>query len=251
MYIGYFDPTSSGVFDGLMWQNKSQMYSFANDAWNVTVDNAQARQVADFWQGMVTDHLVRTDLVNFSAPVDKAYADHTMAVQLSAAWGYTGVESAAPKQSGEWAVAPLPVWNAGDQNAANWGGSAVALMKGNEHPYESLKFLLWLNSDTKAVEQTYKTGGLFPASVAGQQLDVLKQGSAFYGGQKIFDVFTKAAAQVDTKFVWGPTQTSVDKALTDSMSKAVQGSGTIGDALKAAQTEAVTSMKAQGIPVKE
>lgn len=249
IYISYFDPTSAGVFNGYMWQNRSHMYDYTDDGWVVTVDNDQGRAVAEYWQGLIEDDLVRTDLVNFSTPVNEAYAARELGVYLSAAWGYTQLRDGVPDQSGEWAVAPMPVWDTADPAAANWGGSVVGLMSGNEHVYESLEFLLWLNSDPEALAMTYELGGLFPASVEGQQLEQLLEGVEYYGGQRIFEVFSDAAGLVDTGFVWGPTQDAVDTALVDAMSASISGGGDLADALTAAQSAAVDTMTTQGLEV--
>lgn len=246
MYISHFDPTSAGVFNAFMWQNHSQMYAYTDAGWQVMVDNPQSQQVADFWQGMVDDDLVRTDLTNFSTPLSQAFANKDLAVNLSAAWSYTGIPE---NQAGDWRVAALPNWDASSPSSANWGGSVVAFMKGTEHPYEALEFLLWLNDDPDAVAQTFELGGLFPASLDGQNMDALQQGLDNYGGQKIFSTFFDSASLVDPNFVWGPTQDTVDQALTDGLSAAVGGNGTFADALSGAQQEAVDTMKAQGLTV--
>lgn len=249
IYITYFDPTSAGMLNGYMWQNHSSMYDYTDDGWVVTVDNEQGEQVTDFWQGLIEDDLVRTDLVNFSTPVNDAYANHEMAVYISAAWGYSQLRDGVPDQSGEWAVTELPVWDTADPSAANWGGSIVGIMKGNEYVYESLEFLLWLNTDPEAIEMTYELGGLFPASVEGQELPALQEGVDYYGGQQIFEVFSEAAELVETDFMWGPTQDTVDTALVDAMSAAVSSGASITTALEAAQVSAVESMEAQGLTV--
>lgn len=247
--IGYFDASSAGFFNGMLWQNSASLYSYADDGWSVTIDNPESRQVAEFWQGLIDQDLVRTDLVNFSTPLYQAYQDEQLAVYISAAWGYSGIRDNVPGQSGQWAVAELPQWDASDPAGANWGGSTVAFLQGNEYPYESTQFLLWLNNDPDAVAMTYELGGLFPASVSGLEIDALQEGVEFYGGQQIFDIFSTAAGLVDVDFMWGPTQQETDAALQDAMARAVTGSGTLTDALAAAQDTAIATMQEQSIPV--
>ena len=71
----------------------------------------------------------------------------------------------------------------------------------------------------------------------------------FYGGQPIFDVFTEASGQVDTDFTWGPTMTDTYTALSDGFTAALNGQGTLSDALGAAQASSLDALRAQGIQV--
>jgi multiple sugar transport system substrate-binding protein len=77
----------------------------------------------------------------------------------------------------------------------------------------------------------------------------LQQGVPYFGGQKIFDVFKASSSKIDTNFTWGPTQKTVNLSLQDALAKAVNGDGTVYDALGTAQATAIKSMKDQSIPV--
>src|SRR5882757_8103196 len=51
--ITFFDPNNAEWFNGLLWQAKAQMYSYAGDTWHVTVDSAQSKQVSAYWQKLI------------------------------------------------------------------------------------------------------------------------------------------------------------------------------------------------------
>jgi len=245
--ITFFDPNNAEWFNGLLWQAKAKMYDYSGDTWHVTVDSAQSKQVADYWQKLINAKLVRTDLANTSTPMYAAYEKNQIATYVGAAWGYGNFRDNLPDQAGKWTVVPLPTWS-GSTASGDWGGSTVAFMKGGQHLYEAVKFNLWLNSDPEALALSNKLGGLYPAATAGLQLPQLSQGVPYYNNQKIFDVFADSSKQVDTSFTWGPTQKAVNVALQDAMAKATAGNGTLTDALATAQSTALSSMKAQAIP---
>jgi multiple sugar transport system substrate-binding protein len=136
----------------------------------------------------------------------------------------------------------MPTWGS-DPASGDWGGSSVAFMKGNKHLYESVEFNTWLNTDPDALALENKLGGLYPAALAGSKLPALSQGVPYYNNEKIFDVFAESSKNIDTSFTWGPTQKTVNLALQDAMAKATAGSGTLSDALTAAQAAALKSMK--------
>lgn len=243
----FFDPNNAEWFNGLLWQNSAHMYKYADNKWQVTVDSPQSKQVADYWQKLISQKLVRTDLANTSTPMYAAYDRNEIATYVGAAWGYSMFRDNLPKQAGKWTIVPMPTWGT-SASSGDWGGSTVAFMKGSKHLYESVKFNTWLNTDPEALALENKLGGLYPAANAGLKLPALSQGVPYYNNEKIFDVFAASSNNIDTSFTWGPTQKTVNLALQDAMAKATAGNGTLTDALAAAQASALSSMKDQAIP---
>ncbi|POX63037.1 ABC transporter substrate-binding protein [Streptomyces sp. Ru62] len=246
--ITFFDPNNAEWFNGLLWQNDAKMYGYSGDKWRVTVDSDRSRQVAAYWQKLISGKLVRTDLANGSTQMYAAYQKDRIASYVGAAWGYSMFRDNLPKQAGKWSVVPMPTWGTNGASG-DWGGSTVAFMKGGKHLYEAVEFNTWLNTDPEALAMENKLGGLYPAATAGLQLPSLKQGVPYYGNEKIFDVFADSSKKIDTSFTWGPTQKTVNLALQDAMAKAAAGDGTLTDALATAQDAALKSMKDQAIPV--
>ncbi|MFI6564405.1 ABC transporter substrate-binding protein [Streptomyces sp. NPDC050534] len=245
--ITFFDPNNAEWFNGLLWQNSAKMYGYSGDKWQVTVESAQSRQVADYWQKLISGKLVRTDLANGSTQMYVAYQKDQIASYVGAAWGYSMFRDNLPKQAGKWSVVPMPTWGT-NGSSGDWGGSTVAFMKGSKHLYESAKFNTWLNTDPEALAMENKLGGLYPAADAGLRLPALSKGVPYYNNEKVFDVFADSSRKIDTSFAWGPTQKTVNLALQDAMAKAAAGDGTLGDALAKAQATALKSMKDQAIP---
>ncbi|GHJ35586.1 ABC transporter substrate-binding protein [Streptomyces sp. TS71-3] len=245
--ITFFDPNNAEFFNGLLWQNAADMYQYSGDKWHVSVVSEQSKQVAEYWQKLISGKLVRTDLAHGSTQMYAAYQKNQIATYVGAAWGYSMFRDNLPKQAGKWSIVPLPTWGS-NSASGDWGGSTVAFMKGGKHLYESAKFNTWLNTDPEALAMENKLGGLYPAANAGTSLPALSQGVPYYDNQKIFDVFADSSQHIDTSFAWGPTQKTVNLALQDAMAKATAGKGTLTDALAAAQASALKTMKAQAIP---
>ncbi|MEV6760483.1 ABC transporter substrate-binding protein [Streptomyces sp. NPDC051105] len=243
----FFDPNNAEWFNGLLWQNDAKMYGYSGGKWQVTVESQQSKQVADYWQKLISEKLVRTDLANGSTQMYAAYQKDQIASYVGAAWGYSGFRDNLPKQAGKWSIVPMPTWGT-NGGSGDWGGSTVAFMKGSKHLYESVEFNTWLNTDPDALALENKLGGLYPAANAGLELPALKQGVPYYNNEKIFDVFAASSKKIDTSFAWGPTQKTVNLALQDAMAKAAAGKGTLTDALATAQAAALKSMKDQAIP---
>ncbi|MFD4591696.1 ABC transporter substrate-binding protein [Streptomyces rubiginosohelvolus] len=248
-YITHFSQTDPNWFTGLLWQNKASMFERSGDSWKVTVDRPESRRVADYWQRLIDDKLVATDLQGFSPALYKSWNDGEVVSWISAAWGYSTIRDNAKSTSGKWAVAPMPQWEKGGQQAGNWGGSTTAVLAGSEHPAEAAKFALWLNTDAKALEILNREGGLYPAAKAGLELPALQQPVDFYGKQKVFDVFADASADVDTDFTWGPTMTDTYRFLSDGTAKATGGGSTLGEVLKETDSQSTESLREQSLDV--
>ncbi|MFG2310902.1 ABC transporter substrate-binding protein [Streptomyces sp. NPDC048566] len=248
-YITHYSQTDPNWFTGLLWQNKATMFQRDGDSWKVTVDRPESRQVADYWQKLIDKHLVATDLQGFSPALYKSWNDGEVVTWISAAWGYSTIRDNAKSTAGKWAVAPMPQWQPGDEQAGNWGGSTTAVLSGSKHPAEASRFALWLNSDPKALEILNREGGLYPAAKKGLDLPALKQPVDFYGKQRIFDVFAKASADVDNGFTWGPTMTDTYRYISDGTAGAVGGKGTLADVLKQTQSQSVESLRKQSLDV--
>ncbi len=248
-FITHFPQGDANWFTGLLWQRGASLFELDGDQVQVNVDTPEAREVADYWQRMIDEELVATNLQGFSPDLYAAWNSGQVASWPSAAWGYSTIRDNAASTSGLWRVAPMPQWSEGEQAAGNWGGSTTAVIAGTDHPAEAARFALWLNTDPEALALANEEGGLFPAATAGEDLPALQEGVEFYGGQTIFDVFTEASGQVDTDFTWGPTMTDTYTAMSDGFTAALNGQGTLSETLADAQQASVESLETQGVQV--
>jgi len=248
-YITNFSQSDINQFAGLAWQAGAHWFTNDGTNWTVNLTDDKTTQVANYWQDLIDRKLVST-VPPWTPEWNNAYNTSKAWTWVSAVWGANSISTGAPKTKGKWAVAPMPQWAAGDNSAGNWGGSSTAVFKGSKHPYEAAKFALWLNTSDEALTLLNEKANLYPATTAGAKLPALTSGVDFYGGQHIYDVFAQASSQVKPDFTWGPTMTQTYTDATDGFKKAVSGSGTLLDALKAAQTSTVATLKSQSIPVK-
>jgi multiple sugar transport system substrate-binding protein len=249
-YITNFSPGDVNQFAGFVWQAGGKWFGNDGDKWSVGLTTDKSTKVAAFWQDLIDRDLVST-YPGWTPEWDNAYNTGAAWTWNSAVWGANSIVSGAPATAGKWAVAPSPQWKAGDKAAGNWGGSSTAVFKGSKHPAEAAKFALWLNTSDESLTMLNKAANLYPATKAGLDLPVLKEGVPFYGGQPIYDVFAKASGQVSPDFVWGPTMTQTYNDVSDGFKAAVSKKGTLADALKSGQASTIAALKAQAIPVKQ
>jgi multiple sugar transport system substrate-binding protein len=247
--IGDFPTDQPAWFTSLAWQNGAKWFANDDDTWTVSLDDDPTKQVADYWQKLIDEKLVDT-IPGLGDPQWKALDSGQEWSIIGAAWTTKLLESSAPKTKGKWAVAPMPQWTAGANTAGNWGGSTAVVFKTSKYPYEASKFASWAFSNLDALALNNKNGGQYPATTEGQEdLPALTEGLPYYGDQKVWEVFAQASAGVDPSFQWGPTMTDTYAALADGIGKAVNGQGTLDDALSTAQEKTVATMKSQSLTV--
>lgn len=249
-YITNFPKTDVNWFAGMVWQNGGQWFANDGESWDVNLTSPESEEVATYWQDLLSKDLVST-LPSFSDEWNASFNTGQQWTWVSAVWGATTLSDGAPDTSGKWAVAPMPQWEDGGEAAGNWGGSSTAVLKGSDHPAEAAKFALWLNTDPEALALANELGGLYPAATSATELEAFAGGVEYYGGQKIYDVFADASANVNPDFTWGPTMTQTYTDVSDGFGAAIGGSGTLMDALENGQQKTVDSLESQSIPVSE
>ncbi|MBG6223886.1 multiple sugar transport system substrate-binding protein [Arthrobacter sp. CAN_A2] len=249
-YITNFPKSDVNWFAGMVWQNGGQWFANDGESWDVNLTGPESEEVATYWQDLLSNDLVST-LPSFSDEWNASFNEGQQWTWVSAVWGATTLSTGAPDTAGKWAVAPMPQWEDGGDAAGNWGGSSTAVLKGSEHPAEAAKFALWLNTDPEALALANELGGLYPAAKSAADLESFAGGVEYYGGQKIYDVFAEASANVNPDFTWGPTMTQTYTDVSDGFGAAIGGSGTLMDALENGQQKTIDSLKAQSIPVSE
>lgn len=252
-YISTFAANQAPWMIALAQQAGQQWFGIEGDSWKVTIDNPDTRRMADLWQKLLDDKLVKT-VADMSNGWYKDLQTGSIAGWIGGSWGDAIIRGNAPDTSGKWAVAPIPQWpGAGEFTSASWGGgSASAILKGTGNPAAATEFAVWLNSDPASVDILLSAGYGWPSVKDTGQIPSLQQDDTvfpFYGGQNIWDVFKEADAAVSLDWRWPPVSDALYATLTDNAKAAVEGNGTLADAIAKTQQAMVEEMKAKGLNV--
>ncbi|MEU0386700.1 extracellular solute-binding protein [Streptomyces chartreusis] len=116
-----------------------------------------------------------------------------LGTELGAAWHALDIEQAAPGTKGKWRVCATP------GGPANQGGSYLALPKQCRNPEEAFKIISWILSPANNA-RGFTDAAIFPASPASYATPAMTGGDAFFGGQKIIDVFGPAAKAIPVSY---------------------------------------------------
>jgi multiple sugar transport system substrate-binding protein len=246
-YITAFTPNDAQWFAGLAWQAGAKWFSTSGDTWVPAINDAASTQVANYWQQLISQHLVKVEQ-DWDAEWYNDLSNGTLLTWPTAVWGENTLISNAAATKGDWRVAAMPNWGATKSNG-NWGGSTTVVFKDSKYPAQAAQFAEWLNTDQQSLNGLITNGGIYPADSAGQQLPAANSPVAFYGGQNIWSVFRANGQLVNTSFQWGPIMSTTFTQLSDGFGKAASGSGTLAQVLTSAQSQTVATMKSQGFSV--
>lgn len=242
-----FNPNEPAVLAALAWQAGGQWFGIDADSWVVGIDDEASQKVAEFWQGLIDDDLVKVT-ASFSDEWTADMADGKTIGVLGASWSAAGIMSRTEgnDQAGKWIAATPPSW--GDQASAFYGGTTYAITKDAKNPEAAAVFLEWLTTDPESIKARGDVGSTYPAFPG---LSVVPQETfnVGYFANDIYSIYDESAAAVVDGWNWGPAWDSTNTPLLDALGK-VENGETIIDALKTAQSATVEALSASGLSVK-
>lgn len=251
-YITAFAFNQAPWMIGLAQQAGANWFVPEDDAWQVSIDGAETVKVAEFWQKLIDEDLVKIE-ADFSSEWNADLQNGNILTWISGSWADAILRGTAPDTAGSWAVGAVPQWNAGENVSATWaGGSANAVLKGSKNPEAAAEFAVWLNSNPDSVSILTEIGAGWPSIVDTGAIASLQDAPEvfdFYGGQDIWDVFAESDKAVDTSWSWPPLSSTLFAALTDNVKAAVDAGTPLADAYAKTQSDMVAALEERGISV--
>jgi multiple sugar transport system substrate-binding protein len=245
-----FSANDSGLFAGLAQQAGAKWWTTSGDKWNVGIDDAATRKVAEFWGGLVEEGAVDNQPM-YTPAWNKALNTGKQIAWVSAVWAPGTLTTAAPDTKGKWAMAPLPQWSPSDKVTGSWGGSSTAVTTDSGHKAAAAKFAAWLNTDDAALQALAKESGIYPAATNAQTSGAFATPPDYFSNQP--DFYTEAAeiAKTTAPSAWGPNVNVAYTTFKDAFGKAAKDKSDFGAALTTMQDDTVADLKKQGFEVSE
>jgi multiple sugar transport system substrate-binding protein len=247
-YIATFDPGEFAWLAGLSQQAGGEWWSVDGDAWTVGIADEPSYAVADYWQDLIDRDLVKVEPMltpEWNTQVNQG----NVLSWPSALWAPGVLYGIAEAQVGQWAMAPLPQWEAGEKAVAFQGGSAVVVTTSSEHPAEAAEFASWINTSDEA-NAIAISSGKYPASTSGQEAAVSSEPPVLMPQQEDFwAIAADIAAHTVPEISWGPNVNVAASAYEDAVNRAVQEGRPLRDALVETQRVVVDDMRTTGFTV--
>ena len=141
---------------------------------------------------------------------------------LGGTWYTPMIEAAAPDQSGDWRVALLPQWEAGQNASAEAGLAGWAITKQSQHPAETEAFIRWFTTTEEGVAISTAQGNFPTFKPVLFSDEVQNAESEFFGGQQLAPIFLESGEGIPQDYGFGPFMDVVATFGIDAVGQALQ-----------------------------
>jgi len=246
-YIGN-DTGDPGFVTSMIWAAGGDPYAVSGTK-NVTINlqDAGAKKFAALWSPLITKDLLAS-VTSWSTQWYTGLANGSIASLVTGGWMGVDLETGVPSGKGDWRVAPLPEWTAGTAATSENGGSADSVLASSKNQLAAAGFLQFMN--TGLGEQISANSGDFPSSnTMLNATSFLDQAPAYFGGQKINQVLSQAAAQVLPGWSYLPFQVYANSIFPNTVGQAYTGKSSLDAGLQAWQQQSASYGTQQGFSV--
>jgi multiple sugar transport system substrate-binding protein len=256
-YLTNFDTGAvSGGEDymGLLWQAAARPFqgtSLAKHQTSFNLTSPQATMVNNYWQSLISKHLVTT-LPFLSDAVDKKYSAGQIGMQIVGAWTPAYFSSTAVGSSvGHWVSAPLPQWSAGANVSSDWGGSSYAVLNTTKHAAAAATFAIWSNTNLPQWRTMINAPAtLFPSYVPMLHDSALTAARLpLTGNSPYYGTFVQSEAHIQTDFSWNPFEIDLRTQLPNAFDAVATGSQALSQAMAQLQKQMTSYAQNQGFTV--
>jgi multiple sugar transport system substrate-binding protein len=242
------DTGDPGFTTSMIWAAGGHPYAVSGTK-NVTIDLNDSASVkfANLWNPLIRGGLV-APITSWTSQWYQGLANGSIASLVTGGWMPVDLETGVPAGKGDWRVAPMPQWTAGQAANSENGGSSDAVLKSSKNPLAAAGFLEFMDSGPGA--QMSADSGDFPA--ANSILDsssFLSTAPAYFGGQKINTVLSQSAKDVLPGWSYLPFQVYANSIFPDTAGQAYTKNVSLSAGLLAWQKASASYGTQQGFSV--
>ena len=233
----------------LIWEGGGR--PFTVDGSNVTIDftDAGTTRAVEYWQKMLDEDLVNTKISGWSDDWNRGLNEGTIATQIIGSWFTSTLPERAPDAAGDFRIAPLPQWEAGETSGSENGGSAMAIpadAKNKEAAYAFLEYF----THGDGLQPRIDAGAFVPKLSNLDDEEFLATTNEFFGDQKYNEVLAESSKNVATGWQYPPffgwARTSYEDVSAPLYNS---GKGTLADVLETWKQRSIEYGNEQGFTV--
>jgi multiple sugar transport system substrate-binding protein len=242
------DSGDAGFTTSMIWQAGGTPYTTTKST-NVSINlqDAGAKKFAAMWSPMVENGLV-SPIVGWTDAWYKALGDGTLATLITGAWMPGNFVSGVTQSAGEWRVAPMPTYEAGQSASAENGGSSDVVLKQSTNKLVATGFLEFMNEG--AGTQISLASGGFPSTTADlSSSKFLDATSSYFGDQQINKVLVQASKDVLPGWTYLPFQVYSNSIFADTVGQSYANKTDLNTGLATWQAQTAAYGTQQGFKV--
>jgi multiple sugar transport system substrate-binding protein len=242
------DTGDPGFVTSMIWAAGGHPYaSSGTKSVTINLQDAGSTKFANLWAPMIGSGLV-APVTSWTSQWYQGLANGSIASLVTGAWMPVNLETGVPAGKGDWRVAPMPAWTAGQPATAENGGSSDAVLKSSKNQLAAAGFLKFMNEGAGA--QISANSGDFPsANTILDSSSFLNAAPAYFGGQQINKVLSQAAKDVLPGWSYLPFQVYANSIFPDTVGHAYTKNLSLNAGLQAWQKNSASYGTQQGFSV--
>lgn len=242
------DTGDPGFVTSMIWAAGGRPYVTSGTK-NVTINLADAgtRKFVSMWSPLVSGGLV-APITAWSSQWYQGLGNGDIASLVTGGWMGVDLETGVPSGKGQWRVAPMPQWTAGQAVTSENGGSSNAVLSASKNQAAAAAFLQFISTGQGA--RISAASGDFPASTT-----ILNSASwqdqrpAYFGGQRVNKVLAQASGDVLPGWSYLPFQVYANSIFPGTVGQAYTGKSTLSAGLQAWQQQSASYGTQEGFSV--
>jgi len=145
-------------------------------------------------------------------------------------WRVAYVKQYAPMLAGKLRMMPLPVFEDGDHRTSTWGGTMMGISRNCPDPDAAWKLVEWLYFSREGIEARRQYTDILPPVVEMWDDPYYQQPDAYFGGQKIGQLYVDLARNDLPERHVTPSSTIAESMLSYILTRAVSYARSRGEA---------------------
>jgi ABC-type glycerol-3-phosphate transport system substrate-binding protein len=230
---------SGRLFEKLIWQRG---LGYVDEAGAVILDkDPRILEVLEY-MGRMWEEDLALDNEEWTDPWYTAFADGSVATQVEAVWMGAFFKSfVAPEADGKWGVFKLPVWESGDAQASNDGGSQLAIFEESDQKEAAWAYVQFHLGRYESQLLMYQKQDFFPSLVATYEDPFFEEPDPYFGGDKARALFAETVDLIPAAGMYTSDYQEMNGLLAPEIQKFALGEQTAQETL----TNAATAIRDQ------
>ena len=177
------------------------------------------------------------DNEEWTDPWYAAFADGEVATQIAAVWMGTFFKSfIAPEAEGDWGVIRLPVWEPGDVQASNDGGSQLAIFEQSEQADAAWAYVQFHLGRQESQLTMYREQDIFPSLATTYSDPFFSEPDPYFGGDPVRELFAEVVSEIPSAGMYTADYQEMNGILAPEIQGFAMGQKTAQEALANAAT---------------
>ena len=242
------DVGDPGFVTSMIWAAGGHPYvtSGTKDV-TINLQDPGSKKFTSLWSPLISAGQL-APVTSWTSQWYQGLASGSIASLVTGGWMGVDLESGVPAGKGDWRVAPMPEWAAGQSATSENGGSSDAVLSSSKNQLAAAGFLEFMNAGPGA--QISAAAGDFPASsVILASPSFLGVTPAYFGGQAINKVLAQSAGTVLPGWTYLPFQVYANSIFPDTVGQAYTGKTSLDAGLAAWQQQSASYGSQEGFSV--